>query len=97
MWFQEIGGPWQQLVAGIVVYEDRLVVRLKSENADEPSDSPDDRSLTSPWQKPPSKRSRQILLPHNASRIKVRPAQFERRARLVSAIARGSSCLDIVL
>jgi hypothetical protein len=33
-------GAVAQLVAGIVVYEDRLVVRLKSENADEPSDSP---------------------------------------------------------
>src|SRR5437660_7984678 len=36
-------GAVAQLVAGIVVYEDRLVVRLKSENADEPSDSPEDR------------------------------------------------------
>src|SRR5258705_2608673 len=90
-------GAVAQLVAGIVVYEDRLVVRLKSENADEPSDSPDDRSLTSPWQKPPSKRSRQILLPHNASRSKVRPEQFERRARLVSAIARGRRWLDDVV
>ncbi len=90
-------GAVAQLVAGIVVYEDRLVVRLKSENADEPSDSPDDRSLTSPWQKPPSKRSRQILLPHNASRSKVRPEQFERRARLVGAIARGRRWLDDVV
>jgi len=49
-------GAIAQLVAGIVVSEDRLVVRLKSENADEPSDSPDDQSLTIPWQKPPSKR-----------------------------------------
>ncbi len=90
-------GAVAQLVAGIVVYEDRLVVRLKSESRDEPSDSPDDRSLTSPWQKPPSKRSRQILLPHNASRSKVRPEQFERRARLVSAIARGRRWLDDVV
>src|ERR1700694_713610 len=90
-------GAVAQLVAGIVVSEDRLGVRLKSENADEPSDSPDDRSLTSPWQKPPSKRSRQILLPHDASRSKVRPEQFERRARLVSAIARGRRWLvDVV-
>jgi site-specific DNA recombinase len=90
-------GAVAQLVAGIVVHEDRLVVRLKSENGDEPSDSPDDRSLTSPWQKPPSKRSREILLPHNASRSKVRPEQFERRARLVSAIARGRRWLDDVV
>src|ERR1700680_1762861 len=38
-------GAVAQLVAGIVVSEDRLVVRLKSENADEPSDSPDDFAL----------------------------------------------------
>src|ERR1700692_2822731 len=38
--------------------EHRLVVRLRSNNADEPSDSPDDLSLTIPWQKPSSKRSR---------------------------------------
>src|SRR5258707_4105960 len=38
------------------------------------------RSLSIPWQKPPSKRSRQILLPHNASRSDVRPEEFERRA-----------------
>jgi hypothetical protein len=50
-----------------------------------------------PWQKPPSKRSRQILLPHNTSRSDVRPEQFERRARLVSAIARGRRSLDDVV
>ena len=86
-----------QLVAGIIVHKDRLIVRLKLDNADEASDSPDDRSLTIPWHKPPSKRSRQILLPHNASRSDVRPEQFERRARLVSAIARGRRWLDDVV
>ena len=55
------------------------------------------QSLLIPWQKPPSKRSRQILLPHNASRSDVRPEQFERRARLVSAIARGRRWLDDVV
>jgi site-specific DNA recombinase len=86
-----------QVVTGIVVHRDRLIIRLKSDNADEASDSPDDRSLTIPWQKPPSKKSRQILLPHNASRSEVRPEQFERRARLVSAIARGRRWLDDVV
>ena len=86
-----------QIVAGIVVHRDQLVIRLKSANADEASDSPDDQSLSIPWQKPPSKRSRQILLPHNTSRRNVRPEQFERRARLVSAIARGRRWLDDVV
>jgi site-specific DNA recombinase len=86
-----------QLVAGIVVNRDRLVVRFKSDQTDEASDCPDDQSLTIPWQKPPSKRSRRILLPHNASRSDVQPEQFERRARLVSAIARGRRWLDDVV
>src|SRR5258708_1110487 len=86
-----------QLVAGIVVHSDRLIISLKSDSADDPSDSEDVRSLTIPWQKPPSRRSRQILLPHNASRSDVRPEQFERRARLVSTIARGRQWLDDVV
>jgi Resolvase, N terminal domain len=86
-----------QLVAGIVVHSDQLVIQLKSANADEASDSPDDQSLSIPWQKPPSKRSRQILLPHNAFRSNVRPEQFERRAHRVSAIARGRRWLGDVV
>lgn len=86
-----------ELVTGIVVHRDRLIIALKSENADEESDSSDVRSLTIPWQKPPSRRSRQILLPHNAMRSDVRPEQFERRARLVSTIARGRQWLDDVV
>src|ERR1700688_4778559 len=86
-----------ELVTEIVVHRDRLIITLKSENADEEADSSDTRSLTVPWQKPPSRRSRQILLPHNASRSDVRPEQFERRARLIGAIARRRRGLDDVV
>jgi site-specific DNA recombinase len=86
-----------QLVAEIVVHRDRLVVRFKSEQTDEASDCSDDQILTIPWQKPPSKRARRILLSHNALRSITRPEQFERRARLVSAIARGRRWLDDVV
>jgi hypothetical protein len=86
-----------QLITQIVVHEDRLIVRLKADNTDDASDCPDDPSIIIPWQKPPSKRSRQILLPHNPSRNDVRPEQFERRARLISAIARGRRSLDDVV
>jgi site-specific DNA recombinase len=82
-----------QLVAEIVVHTDNLIVKLKYED---PARS-DDPSLTIPWQKPPSKRSRRILLPHHASRREVQPEQFERRARLVSAIAKGRQWLDDVV
>src|ERR1700686_5270997 len=53
--------------------------------------------VASTWRKPPSRKSRQILLPHNASRSDVRPEQFERRARLIGAIARGRRWLDDVV
>jgi site-specific DNA recombinase len=86
-----------ELVTGIVVHRDRLIITLRSGNADEEPDSFDPRSLTIPWQKPPSRKSRQILLPHNISRSDVRPQQFERRARLVSVIARGRKWLDDVV
>jgi site-specific DNA recombinase len=86
-----------QLITEIVVHEDRLIIRLKSDHADEASDASENQSLSISWQKPPSKKSRQILLPHNLSRSDVRPEQFERRARLVSAIARGRRWLDDVI
>jgi site-specific DNA recombinase len=86
-----------ELVTGIVVHRDKLIISLKSDGADDASDSSDARSLTIPWQKPPSRRSRQILLPHNAIRSDVRPEQFKRRANLVSTIARGRQWLDDVV
>jgi site-specific DNA recombinase len=89
-----------QLVAGIVVHTDKLVVRLRLDHTDDTGNEPDrsdQRSLTIPRQKPPSKRSRRILLPNNASRRDVQPEQFERRARLVSALAKGRQWLDDVV
>jgi len=79
------------------VHKDKLIVRLKSDDRDDLPDKPDDRSITIPWLKPPSKRARQILLPNNRSRSEVRPERFERRARLVSTIARGRQWLDDVV
>ena len=47
-------GDLAQVVAGIVVHRDRLIIRLKSDNADQASDSPEDRLLSIPWRKPPT-------------------------------------------
>jgi site-specific DNA recombinase len=55
------------------------------------------RRLSILWQKPPSKRFRQILLPHGTSRNEVRPERPERRLRVVSAIARGRRWLDEII
>jgi site-specific DNA recombinase len=80
-----------------------LAVRLKSgENRDaidtnDGNDPTDGRFLSIPWQKPPSKRFRQILLPHGTSRKDIRPERPERRLRLVSAVARGRRWLDEII
>jgi hypothetical protein len=93
-----------ETVDRIDVHEDRLVIGLKSkqsqettEPADEISDPADDRLLSIAWQKPPSKRFRQILLPHGTTRKEIRPERPERRLRLVSAIARGRRWLDEII
>jgi DNA invertase Pin-like site-specific DNA recombinase len=80
--------------ARIDVREDRLVIRLKSVDGEEASRAADENVISIPWQKPPSKRSRQILIPHGVAKSEVRPTRIERRARLVSAIARGRRWLD---
>jgi hypothetical protein len=49
-----------------------------------------------PWTKPPSKRFKEILVPH-ASNRRVRPIKFERRAALIKSIARGRAWLDEIV
>jgi site-specific DNA recombinase len=87
----------QDSIARIDVHENHLAIRLKSADDEETSDSTDDHLLSIPWQKPPSKKARQILLPHGVPRNEVRPTRIERRARLVNAIARGRRWLDEVV
>ena len=84
-------------VARIDVYEDRLAVRLKSADDEEISNAGDHYLLSIPWQKPPSRRSKQILFPHGIPKNEIRPTRIERRARLVSAIARGRRWLDEIV
>ncbi len=84
-------------ITRIDVHEDHLVIRLRSADDEETSDPTDDHLLSIPWRKPPSKRARQILLPRGVPRSEVRPTRIERRARLVSAIARGRRWLDEIV
>jgi DNA invertase Pin-like site-specific DNA recombinase len=88
----------------IDVHNDRLTVRLKSQAeseaiklADAIEQAVDNCVLVIPWQKPPSKRFREILLPHGSVRKDVRPEKPERRLKLVSAIARGRRWLDEII
>ena len=81
-------------VARIDVYADRLSVCFKARDEAITEEPAEERCIFVPWQKPPSKRSRQILLPPGASQTKVRPERAERRAHLVRAIARGRRWLN---
>jgi site-specific DNA recombinase len=74
-------------VVRIDVRKDCLMVRFKV--ADQEAHSTDGQLMSIPWEKPPSRQSRQILVPLGVSRNEVRPIRIERRARLVNAIARG--------
>jgi site-specific DNA recombinase len=87
----------QDSIERIDVHENHLAVRLKPADHEETPDSTDDHLLSIPWQKPPSKKARQILLPHGIPRNEVRPTRIERRARLVNAIARGRRWLDEIV
>jgi len=71
-------------VARVEVQPDRLVIQL----ADPPS------TLEVAWQKTPSRRRREILLPEGIRPEHVRQMRSETRARLVAAIARGRRWLD---
>jgi site-specific DNA recombinase len=72
-------------VARIDVHEERLVVRLKSTDDEETSDAAHEHLLSIPWQKPPTRKSRQILIPHGIPKNEIRPTRIERRARVVRA------------
>ena len=80
------------LVSRIEVQRTQLVISLK------PTDrSTEAANLSVPWQKPPSKRFRKILMPHGALREDIRPDRAERRLRLITAIARGRRWLDEIM
>ena len=84
-------------VARIDVNENCLTIHLRSEDGDEILDSAAAQPLSIPWQKPPSRKSRQILVPRGVAPSEVRPTRIERRARLVNAIARGRRWLDEIV
>jgi site-specific DNA recombinase len=80
------------LISRIQVQRNQLVSSVKPTN-----DTIEPEVLSIPWQKPPSKRARKILLPHGTLRDNVRPERVERRARLVNAIARGRCWLGEIV
>jgi DNA invertase Pin-like site-specific DNA recombinase len=98
-------------VARIEVRRNQLAIQFKSQHTDGASDidHETERNLQSsrgdtygsvlliPWCKPPSRKTREILLPPSVSRQNVRPIKAERRTALLKAIARGRSWLDEIV
>jgi hypothetical protein len=94
-----------EIIERIDIHSDRLTARFKSPihqgaikgAADEIEQVGDDHTLTISWQKPPTKRFREILLPHGSARKDVRPEKPERRLKLIRAVARGRGWLDEII
>jgi hypothetical protein len=80
------------MISRIEVQRNQIVISVKPTNG---TIEPEVLSIL--WQKPPSKRARQILLPHGKSRDNLRPEHAERRARLVCGIARGRRWLQEIV
>jgi site-specific DNA recombinase len=53
--------------------------------------------LLVPWQKTPSKRRREIIVPKSSAPQDARPIRAETRAKLVASIARGRRWLDEIV
>ena len=90
-------------ISRIEVRKNQLAIWLKNSDADEvesdaarPCDRGRCHSLLIPWCKPPSRKSREILLPPSVARHNVRPIKVERRTALLRSIARGLAWLDAV-
>jgi site-specific DNA recombinase len=95
-------------VVRVEVQADQLAVELKPAEQEPPRERgngtpPSHESskpeagrtvLLVPWQKPPSKRRREIILPKSAGPQDARPIRAETRAKLVASIARGRRWLD---
>ncbi len=81
----------------IEVQADHLAVWFGRDGEDNAAIRTGPPSLLIPWRKPPSRRSRKILVPDGMVRQDVRPTKIERRARLVSAIARGRRWRDEIV
>jgi DNA invertase Pin-like site-specific DNA recombinase len=83
-------------VIRLEVHADQLIVQLASTQKAKRGRPSADNILHVPWQKTPSVRRREILLPSNGSSQPqdLRPIRSETRATLVAAIARGRTWLE---
>ncbi len=79
-------------IVRVEVQSELLVIHLAQ--TEQHKRAADKSVLRVPWQKPPSKRRREILLTGPVSPQNARPIRSETRATLVASIARGRGWLD---
>jgi DNA invertase Pin-like site-specific DNA recombinase len=91
-------------IARVEVRKNVLAVWLQPAGSDPANDEAGNHAacdqtapLLIPWTKPPSKRFKEILVPHAAERRQLRPIKFERRAALIKSISRGRAWLDDIV
>jgi len=83
-------------VVRVEIQADQLIIRFSQAQKSNRKRAEAEATLLVPWQKPPSKRRREILLPSTTSSKdqNARPIRSETRATLVASIARGRRWLD---
>jgi hypothetical protein len=82
----------------VEVRPDQLVIELKPTSEDLHGESAANRKLIHvSWQKPPSKRRREIIVPESKIPHDMRPIRADARARLVVAISRGRKWLNEIV
>ena len=75
----------------VIIHPREIAIRIGD---DEKAHDSDHDLIRVPWQKQPSKRRREILLPASGERRDARPIRSETRATLINAIARGRRWMD---
>jgi site-specific DNA recombinase len=86
-------------VVRVEIQEDQLIIRFSQAQKSNGKRAEAEGTLLVPWQKTPSTRRREILLPDPGSSKgqNARPIRSETRATLVASIARGRRWLDEII
>jgi hypothetical protein len=84
-------------VERVEIRQERLIIQLAEASGSNARGAGGSRVFDVPWQKTPSSRRREVLLPDGTGSRQVRPMRPENRATLIASIARGRRWLDELL
>jgi hypothetical protein len=78
----------------VEIQRERLVIQLTDGSGNDSREVGGSSALHVTWQKTPSTRRREVILPEGSTSQTVRPMRSETRATLIASIARGRRWLD---